>query len=59
MDIECSLYVSPNCQGTLLEPGGLTFTPPDNEGFVLKEHVCKECWTALRIEILIMREHAK
>lgn len=42
MDIECSI-----CKGVLCKPGALVFSPPQQEGNVIKLHVCLWCWGKL------------
>lgn len=34
----------PKCQGELLRPGGLMFSPPEKGGAVRKLHLCVKCW---------------
>jgi hypothetical protein len=44
LDIACS-----RCAGSLEEPGGLAFSPPNAEQQCRKYHFCKTCWFELGI----------
>lgn len=40
LELQCDI-----CKRNLQEPGGLIFSPPTTESWVVqKYHVCTECW---------------